>query len=68
MVDILGDDISKCIFSHEIICILIQISLNILFEGPLVNRWAFGQVMAWCTKPLPEQMLTYWQLDPRKDV
>ena len=46
---------------NEKFCILIQISLKFVLEGPTDNKSALVQVMAWCwtdTKPLPEPMLT----------
>ena len=56
-----ADDISKCIFMNEKFCILIQISLKFVPKGPIDNKSALIQVMAWRRtgdKPLPEPMLT----------
>ena len=57
----LADNISKCIFMNEKFYILIQISLRFVPKGPIDNKSAFVQVMAWHRagdKPLPEPMLT----------
>ena len=51
----------KCISLHEKFCILIQISLKFVCKGPIDNKWALVQVMAWRwtgDKPLSEPMLT----------
>ena len=56
-----ADDIFKCIFLNEKILILIRISLKFIPKGPIYNKWALVQVMAWHRigdKPLPEPMLT----------
>ena len=56
----LADDIFKCIFMNEKFCISIQISLKIVPRGPVDNRLALVQVMAWCQtgdKPLLDPML-----------
>ena len=45
----------------EKFCIFIQISLKFVPKGPIDNKVALVQVMAWCRtgdKPLPEPMLT----------
>ena len=42
-----ADDIFKCIFLNENLCILIQISLKFVSKGPIDNKWALVQVMAW---------------------
>ena len=42
-----ADYIFKCIFMNEKFCILIQISLNFVPEGPADNKQALVQVMAW---------------------
>ena len=60
MAAISEDDISKCIFMNEKFCILIQISLKFVPKGPIDNKSALIQVMAWRRtgdKPLPEPML-----------
>ena len=52
---------SSAISMIESFLILIQISLKVVPEGPIDNKAALFQVMAWCrtgTKPLPEPMLT----------
>ena len=57
----LAEDISKCIFMNKKFCISIWISLKFVPRGPIDNRPALVQVMAWwqtCVKPLPEPMLT----------
>ena len=46
---------------NENFCILIQISLKFVPNGPIDNKSALVQVMAWCrtgNKPLPEPKLT----------
>ena len=43
-----ADDVSKCIFVKEKFCILIRISLKYVPKGPIDNRAALVQVMAWC--------------------
>ena len=54
----LTDDIFKCIFINEKFCISIRISLKFVPSGPIDNRSALVQVMAWRRtgdKPLSEQ-------------
>ena len=61
MAAILADDIFKCIFLNENVRISIKISLKFVPEGPIDNKSALVQVMAWRRtgdKPLPELMLT----------
>ena len=61
MAAILADDILKCIFLIENPRISIKISLKFVPKGPIDNKSALVQVMAWCRtgdKPLPEPMLT----------
>ena len=51
----------RCIFMNENLCILIIISLKFVPKGPIDNKPALVQVMAWRQtgdKPLPEPMLT----------
>ena len=58
---ILADDIFKRIFLNENVKILIQISLQFVPRGPIDNKSALVQVMAWRRtgdKPLSEPMLT----------
>ena len=58
---ILADNIFKCIFFNENARISIQISLKFVPNGPIDNKPALVQVMAWRRtgdKPLPEPMLT----------
>ena len=58
---ILADNIFKCIFLNENDRILIQISLKFVPRGPIDNKPALVQVMAWRRtgdEPLPEPMLT----------
>ena len=55
------DDFFKCIFMNEKFCIFIRISSKLVLNGPIDNKSAFGQVMAWRQtgdKPLPEPMMT----------
>ena len=61
MAAILADGIFKCIFLNENIRMLIQISLKFVPKGPIDNKSALVQVMAWRRtgdKPLPETMMT----------
>ena len=54
------DDIFICNFMNEKFCILIQISLEFVLNGPIDNMSVLVQVMAWHlfgTKPLPEPTL-----------
>ena len=51
-----ADDILKSIFLNEMICILIQISVKCVPEGPIDNKRALVKVMVWRRtgdKPLP---------------
>ena len=60
MASILADNIFKLIFLNENDRILIKISLKFVPKGPIDNKPALVQVMAWCrtgTRPLPEPML-----------
>ena len=60
MAAIVADDIFKCIFLNENNRILIQISLKFVPRGPIGNKPALVQVMAWRRtgdKPLLEPML-----------
>ena len=55
-----ADDIFRCIFFNEIGCILINISLKSVPNGPINNIPALVQIMAWCRpgdKPLSEPMM-----------
>ena len=57
------DDIFKFIFGNEKFCILIKISLEFVAKGPIDNKAAMGQVMAWRgtgDKPLSEPMMDYF--------
>ena len=61
MAAILADDIFKHIFLDENASILIQVSLKFVPKGPIDNKSALVQVMAWRRtgdKPLPEAMMT----------
>ena len=61
MAAILADDIFKCIFLNESVRISIKISLKFVPKGPIDNKSALVQVMAWRRtgdKPLSEPMLT----------
>ena len=44
----LADDTLKYIFMEEKFCISIWISLKFVPRGPIDNRPAFVQLMAWC--------------------
>ena len=55
------DDIFRCIFANEKLCISIQISLKFIPKGTIDNKSALVQVMAWHPtgdNALPEPMLT----------
>ena len=54
------DNIFKCIFLNEKVCILINNSLKFVPKGPINNIPAFVKIMAWCwpgDKPLSEPMM-----------
>ena len=56
-----ADDVFRCIFVNENICIWIQISLKFVPERPFDNKSALVQIMAWCRKgdkSLSELVLT----------
>ena len=56
-----ADDIFKCIFLNEEFCFLIKILLEFVPKGPIDNKAALVQVMAWCrtgVKPLLAPKLT----------
>ena len=62
MAVILADNIFKCIFLNENVSILIQISLKFVPKGPIDNKSALFQGMAWRRtgdKPLPEAMTQF---------
>ena len=57
----LADDIFNQIFLNENVLILIKMSLKFVPKGPIDNKPALFQVMAWRwigNKALPEIMLT----------
>ena len=61
-----ADDIIKCIFLRENICVFILISLKFIPTGPVDDKSSLVQVIDWCAtgnKPLTKSMLTYCQLD-----
>ena len=61
MAAILADDNLKCILLNENDRIVIRSSLKFVPKGPIDNKPALLQVMAWRQtgdKPLPELMLT----------
>ena len=61
MAAVLADDIFKYIFLNENDNIAIEISLELVPRGPINNKSALVQVMAWhrtVAKPLPEPMMT----------
>ena len=43
-----ADDILKCIFLDENVCILIKISFKFLSNGPINTTVALVQIMVWC--------------------
>ena len=56
-----ADDLFRCIFVNEKVCILIKISLKFVPMGPVNNNPALVQIMAWRRlgdKPLSEPKLT----------
>ena len=56
-----ANNIFKCIFVNEKVCILIKISLNFVPKGPIDNNPALVYTMAWCwigNKPLSKPTLT----------
>ena len=56
------DDIFKCIFLNENVCITFKISLKFVPKGPIDKIPALVQIMAWRRtgdKPLSEPMMTY---------
>ena len=76
-----ADDIFKCIFLNENVCIPIKISMNFVPKGPINNITALVQIMAWRRpgdKPLSEPMMVsltthicvtrpQWVNSPRND-
>ena len=55
--------ISKYIFLCENCCVLIQTSLKFVSTGPINNKPALDQIIAWCRtddKPLSEPMLAWF--------
>ena len=57
-----ADDIFKCIFLKENVCIPTKISLNFVPKGPINNIPALVKIMAWRRpgdKPLSEPMLIF---------
>ena len=61
MATILTEDIFQSIFMNETFCISIWIPLKFVPKGPINNKSALVQVMAWRRtgdKPLPEPRLT----------
>ena len=60
-----ADDILKCIFLNENVCIPNKISLKFVPKGPINNNPALVQVMAWRRpgdKPLSEPMMVRLQM------
>ena len=56
-----ADDIFKRLLMNEKLCISIRISLKFVPKGPIDNKSALVQVMAWCrtgNKLLPEPMMS----------
>ena len=61
MTTIFAEDLFECLFVNENDRIRIQISLKFIPRGPIDNRAALVQVIAWHRtgdKPLPEPMMT----------
>ena len=59
----LEDDIFRCIFVNENICILLKMSLKFVPRGPIDNNPVLVQIMAWRRigdKPLSEPMLRHF--------
>ena len=57
------DDILRCIFLTEKVCIVMKMSLKFDPEGPIANGQALVKKMAWRlfgAKPLNERMLTWF--------
>ena len=57
-----ADDIFRCIFVNENVCISINISLKFVHKGQINNIAALFQIMAWCRlgdKPLSN---LWWQV------
>ena len=42
-----ADDVFKYIFMNEKLYILFQIALKFILQGPIDNKWALVQVVAW---------------------
>ena len=60
MAAIFVNNIFKCIFLKENVWILIKISLKFVLNGPIDNKSALVQIMAWHQpgdKPLSEPMM-----------
>ena len=58
-VQLFSDDVFKCIFFNENVCISIKISLKFVLKGPIYKS-ALVQLMAWGRtgdKPLPGPMI-----------
>ena len=54
------EDILKGIFLKDKFCILIQISLKLIFKDSVDNNWVSSQAMVWRwrdVKPLPEPVI-----------
>ena len=61
MTAIFAEDIFAWIFLNENDKIRIQVSLKFVPKGPIDNKPALVEVMAWClvgAKPLPEAVMT----------
>ena len=57
-----ADVLFKCVFLKENMCVVIEISLKFIPEGPIDNKSALVQVMAWHllgAKALSEPILTH---------
>ena len=55
------DEVFRCIFVNEKVCVLIKFSLKFVPKDPVDNSAALVYLMAWCrigAKPLCEPMLT----------
>ena len=58
----LADDIFRCIFLKENMCILIWISPKFVHKGPINNQSATVQVMAWCRQTTSHYLNHCWPI------
>ena len=64
MAAILADDIFKRIFLNENVSILVQISLKFVPKGPIDNKSALVQVMAWRRQATSHYLSQWWTSSP----